>query len=63
MEAVKTGTRVVIWLCGLAAQIYGVYYIYTEYNFWAAVGFFFMGGLGITWIMFGINKILGLAED
>ena len=63
MEIFKNIIKAIIWLCGLAAQIFGVYYIYTEYNFWAAAGFFFIGGLGITFIIFGINKILGLAED
>ena len=63
MEVFKNIIKGIIWLCGLAAQLFGTYYLYMEYNLWAAIGFFFIGGLAITFIIYVINKILGLAED
>lgn len=63
MRVFKIIIRVIIWLCGLVAQTLGTYIVYTEYGLWTAVGFFFIGGLAISFVMYGINKILGTAED
>jgi hypothetical protein len=63
MEAFKNAVRLIIWICGFVAQLYGTYFIFVEFNFLAAVAFFFIGGLVITIIMFLVSKVLGLAKD
>ena len=58
----KAAIKVIIWICGLIAQLIGTVYVYDNYGFWLAVLFFFIGGFGITLIMGGLQWAMRLNE-